>query len=271
MKNLKKYYEGKSVLITGASSGIGKATAEVLTELGSHVILVARNLQELQKTAAGLEKLKRIPNQKIDVYSIDLKNGDALLSGISEILKKHSVDILVNNAGVYYTNYFENQSIEQIQNMVLTNLMAPLLLTRALIPHFLKKGSGQVVNVSSLAAKLNFTGYGVYGGTKAGLSHSSKGLQFEYSPKGITFSDFFAPDTLTKGYEEELKAMPQETKKINGTVKPVSARSVAISMLEGVSRKELEIIPGFKSKAISFLAKHLPTSVIMGLLRILSK
>ncbi len=271
LKKLSPYYKNKTVVVTGATSGIGRSTALMLSRIGAHVVIMARTSRDLENTLEKMEGLRENQNQKFKAYQVDLRDSKSVQSTSLSLLGENKVDILVNNAGVYYTNYFDQQTPEQIESMVLTNIMAPLQLSRAFIPHFEKNGFGQVVNVSSLAAKLNFTGYGVYGGTKAGLSHSSKGLNFEYSPKNIHFSDFFAPDSLTRGYEEELKSMPIETKKINGTVKPMSSDDVALSLLDGVSKKRLEIVPGFKSKSISFLAKHLPPSWIQGILRVLSK
>lgn len=271
LRKLSDYFNDKTVVVTGATSGIGQSTALMLSRLGAHVLIMARTPGDLEKTLNLLETVKKGSGQKFNSYQIDLRNLKSIQQVSQALLAENKIDILINNAGVYFTNYFDHQTPEQIESMVLTNIMAPLQLARAFISHFLKNGSGHVVNLSSLAAKLNFTGYGVYGGTKAGLSHSSKGLNFEYSLKNIFFSDFFAPDSLTRGYEEELKTMPVETKKINGTVKPMSADDVALSLLEGISQRRLEIIPGAKSKAISFLAKHLPASWIQGILRLLSK
>lgn len=271
LKNLSGYFKDKTVVVTGATSGIGQSTALMLSRMGAHVLIMARTPDDLEKTLKLLDASRSNAAQKFKSYKIDLRDFRSIQQVSHSLLSENKVDILVNNAGVYFTNYFDRQTPEQIESMVLTNIMAPLQLSRAFVPHFSKNGSGQVVNVSSLAAKLNFTGYGVYGGTKAGLSHSSKGLNFEYAPKNIFFSDFFAPDSLTRGYEEELKTMPAETKKINGTVKPMSSDDVALCLLEGISKRRLEIIPGLKSKAISFLAKHLPACWIQGILRLLSK
>jgi len=271
LDKLKPYYENKTVVVTGATSGIGRSTALALAQIGANVIIMARTAEDLQKTLKVLDGLRISSSQIFKSYQIDLRNLDSLIETVDRLLKENKVDILINNAGVYFTNYFEKQTPQEIQSMILTNVMAPLQMTRAFIPHFLKNGFGQVVNVSSLAAKLNFTGYGVYGGTKAGLSHSSKGLNFEYAQKNIFFSDFFAPDSLTRGYEEELKTMPVETKKINGTVKPMSSDDVAFDLLKGVAQRRLEIIPGAKSKTISFLAKHLPNGALHTILKSLSK
>jgi 3-dehydrosphinganine reductase len=271
LNKLKSYYEGKTVVVTGATSGIGRSTALALAQVGANVIIMARTAADLEKTLTTLKELKISSSQVFKFYQIDLRDLESLISTVQDLLKENKVDILVNNAGVYFTNYFDKQTPQQIQSMILTNVMAPLQLTRAFIPHFLQNGFGQVVNVSSLAAKLNFTGYGVYGGTKAGLSHSSKGLNFEYAQKNIFFSDFFAPDSLTRGYEEELKTMPTETKKINGAVKPMSSDDVAFELLKGVASRRLEIIPGAKSKTISFLAKHLPNGALHSILKTLSK
>lgn len=271
LSKLSTYFKDKTVVVTGATSGIGQSTALMLSRLGANVLIMARTPEDLEKTLKLLDGARTSAGQKFKSYKVDLRDFRSILQVSNKAITENKVDILINNAGVYFTNYFDRQTPEQIESMVLTNIMAPLQLARAFVPHFSKNGFGQVVNVSSLAAKLNFTGYGVYGGTKAGLSHSSKGLNFEYSPKNIFFSDFFAPDSLTRGYEEELKTMPAETKKINGTVKPMSSDDVALSLLEGISKRRLEIVPGAKSKAISFLAKHLPASWIQGILRLLSK
>jgi short-subunit dehydrogenase len=271
LTKLTNYYGQKTVLVTGASSGIGRSLATLLATLGAHVLIGGRNQQELGNSLKLLENNRVSPEQKFESFNFDLRDSKSISRQIENITGSHRVDILINNAGVYYTNYFQNQTVEEIENMVLTNLTAPLLLIHALIPHFLKNGSGQVINVSSLAAKLNFTGYGVYGATKAGLSHSSKGLGFEFASRNIYFSDFFAPDSLTRGYADELKTMPAETKKINGTVKPMNPDDVAYSLLKGAIAEKFEILPDVKSKAIGFLAKHLPQSWIQGILRLLSK
>ena len=146
-----KILEGKTALVTGASRGIGPYIARALSDEGAFVIGIARN--------EG--KLKDIEKQIIDeggnarMVSFDLKESHKLKELVQK-LKNDSVDeinILVNNAGIEKYNNYADNNYESIQSIITVNLLAPMELTRLILPGMLKRGEGNIINIASLAGR----------------------------------------------------------------------------------------------------------------------
>jgi len=187
------------VLLTGASSGIGAATARALAP-SSRLALVARRGDRLAElvdaiTADGGEAV---------AISADLTEDGAAESVVTRC-REHfgEIDALVNNAGLFLTGDFAAVDDAHIDRQIGINLRAPLVLTRAAIPHLAERGGGWIVNVSSVAADAAFPGCATYAGTKAGLEAWSRSLREELRSQGIRVSLVVPGATDTEVWGED--------------------------------------------------------------------
>lgn len=171
--------EGRRVLITGASRGLGAALARGVRARGAEVALVARSAAPLGALAAELDGR---------AYPCDLADPQAVVELVDRVEADGPVDVLINNAGVAHVGWFGDRTLEEIEQIIAVNLRAPLLLMRLLLPRMLERGRGQVVNISSLAAVIAPPGLVTYSATKAGLSHATAGLRADFRGDPITFT-----------------------------------------------------------------------------------
>jgi short-subunit dehydrogenase len=175
---------GKKVIITGVSRGIGRAIGEKLLEMGWEVIGVSSSPSPLT------------------TFQIDLKNRREIEKIASQI---GEVDALVNNAGVGYFGQLENLSLNQIEEMVKVNLLAPLLLTRLLLPG-IKKRRGIILNIGSISGKEPARLGSVYGATKGGLHHFGESLFQEVRKEGVKVVTIIPDLTQTPFYRNTFFA-----------------------------------------------------------------
>ena len=169
---------GSRVLITGASRGIGSGIAREVASRGAHPILIARNRAALDELASELGHAC--------VFAADLSETEHLADLVAAIEQSGPIDVLVNNAGVDLTGRFWELDPRRIEHLVRLNLIAPMLLCRAVLPGMLRAGNGHLVNVSSLAATNTLPGLVPYGSSKAGLSHFTACLRSELRGTPIT-------------------------------------------------------------------------------------
>jgi short-subunit dehydrogenase len=181
LKNL----SGKNALLTGGSRGLGPYIGRALAGEGVNVALTARSEADLQTVAGELAamgvKAKAIPADITDAASRTklLDQVRAELGGI---------DILVNNAGIERVSLYTRLSPEFIEKMIQTNLAAPLLLTRLLLPEMMRQGSGHIVTISSMGGKKGSPYSATYAATKAGLIEWTRGLREELRETGVSAS-----------------------------------------------------------------------------------
>ena len=177
----------KTVLLTGSSSGIGRACALRFLEEGYYVIGVSR-------TASG------ICHDNFEEHLFDLKDTHMAIDFARSIKAGHSIDILVNNAGLGYYGPFSDISPDKINEMVTVNFTIPMILSNLFLPS-LKKTKGVIINISSVTAKNNNNTHGVvYGATKAGLTSFSSSLFAEIRKTGIRVVTIHPEMTDTKLY-----------------------------------------------------------------------
>ncbi|MFK7927370.1 MAG: SDR family NAD(P)-dependent oxidoreductase [Myxococcota bacterium] len=188
-------FTGKTILITGASLGVGFATAQRFVAEGANVVLCARRPGPLHEAAAELDAEERVL-----AIPCDVQDNDALARLVeASVARFGGLDGLVNNAGAHFRGPLESRSADEIGTMVDVNLRAPLVLTRLALPHLRAGGGGFVVQVASLAGKLPLDGAATYSSTKFGLRAFTYAMAEELRGTGVTVSAV-SPGPIDTGF-----------------------------------------------------------------------
>ncbi len=180
--------ERARVVVTGASRGLGADLAAVLAGRGARVVLVARTADVIAKLAKELDG---------EAFAADLAslaepaNPGGIDALVASIEREGPIDVLVNNAGVDLTGRLTDAEPSAIAALFAVNLVAPVLLCRAVIPGMLERGRGHIMNVSSLAGTNALPGLASYSSSKAGLTHFTAALREELhgKPVGVTLAE----------------------------------------------------------------------------------
>ncbi|MBU6162100.1 MAG: SDR family NAD(P)-dependent oxidoreductase, partial [Myxococcales bacterium] len=184
-------FQHRTVLITGASAGVGKAAAEAFHAAGANVVLMARTEAPLRRAAEPLERAHWI--------AVDVADTTAMSRAIAESAERFgAIHGLVNNAGAHFRGALEKRSVDEIAAMVDVNLRAPLVLTRMVLP-WLRQQGGFIVNVASLAGKVPLDGAATYSATKFGLRAFTIAMAQELCGSGITVSAV-SPGPIDTGF-----------------------------------------------------------------------
>ena len=171
---------GKTAVVTGASSGIGRAIAEALAEAGANLVLVGRNEERLAKTVAVVEAR----GVQAATVEAELTDSDAPQQIIKAAVKRFGgVDILVNCAGIFEPMPFDTQPLASFDRQMATNVRAPFALTQAALPYL--KGGGAVVNISSIAGYKGFPLSAAYCASKGAVELMTRALGAELGPLGV--------------------------------------------------------------------------------------
>jgi short-subunit dehydrogenase len=160
---------GTVALVTGASSGIGRATAALLAARGARVLALGRDEARLEGVGER-------------AIVCDLADGEALARAVEEA---GDVDVLVNNAGFGWAGHVTEIEAQSIERLVAVNLVAPIKLARAFVPAMVERGRGHVVNVASIAGYVGPAGEAVYAATKGGLIAFGEALRYELAGSGV--------------------------------------------------------------------------------------
>jgi hypothetical protein len=177
-----KRFEGKVIVVTGASSGIGAAAARAFAAEGGHVVLAARSAASLEQLAGAIVAAGgRALAVTVDVG--DPGAPERLLERAARELG--GIDVLVNNAGVNHRGAVEERAGAELAQIVTINLTAPILLTRAVLPYLRRRGGGAIVNVASLAGRVPLPHEATYSATKFGLRAFSFSLAEELAGSTI--------------------------------------------------------------------------------------
>jgi short-subunit dehydrogenase len=174
-------FKDKTVIITGASEGVGAAVAGLFAEAGANLMLVARGKKNLEKVADALRDRSRV-----EIFPMDVADQDACV----DLFKKAQfefghVDILVNNAGYHARGLVEGVDADDLAKIIDVNLRAPIMLSRIALPYLREAGEGAIINVGSLAGKVIYPGAATYSASKAGLRLFSLALAEELQGTNI--------------------------------------------------------------------------------------
>jgi NAD(P)-dependent dehydrogenase (short-subunit alcohol dehydrogenase family) len=188
-----------TALITGGTSGIGRAVANKLARLGVHVLVVGRNVERGERTITEL----RAAGGRADFISSDLRDA----SGARQVARRAvelgngHVDILINNAGVYPFGPTHETSEEAFDEVYSLNVKVPYFLVAELAPLMAKRGNGAIVNLSTMVADYGASGMSLYGSSKAAINLLTKVWTAEYGPSGVRVNAVSPGPTRTEGTE----------------------------------------------------------------------
>jgi short-subunit dehydrogenase len=184
-----------TVLITGASTGIGAVYAERFARRGHDLVLVARDKARLEVLAARLRDESKVA---VDVLRADLVQPDELTSVETRLREDAKIGILINNAGAPQAGGFLQQTPDSISRLIALNTTAAARLAGAIAPRLAQVGDGAIVNIGSVVGLAPELGASVYGATKAFVLFLSQGLSLELSPKGVYVQAVLPASTRTE-------------------------------------------------------------------------
>lgn len=233
--------EGKRVIITGGSSGIGFALAKLFVQEGaSKIVLVARNEERLKKCVTELKNCdQRSSDQLISHLAIDLsKDGELVANKFGRL---GNVDILVNCAGFATPGEFQNLKLEDFETMMQVNYLGSVYATHAVVPNMMDKRSGQIVFLSSIGGQLGVYGFSAYSPSKYAVRGFAEVLYHELRPYDIGVSVVFPPDTDTPGYADENRNKPDLCRLISGQADLWNVDDVSKMIIKGIRQRKFMI------------------------------
>ena len=222
-----------TVLITGASSGIGAIYAERFAGRGHDLVLVARDGARLDALAA---RLREESNVAVEVLRADLTQPGDLSALETRLRDDARIGVLLNNAGMAQSGGFAGQGAEDIERLITLNVTALTRLAAAVAPRFAQSGTGAIVNIGSVVGFAPELGMTIYGATKAFVLYLSQGLHLELAPKGVYVQAVLPAATRTEIWERagvDVDTLPEV----------MEVDELVDAALVGFDRRELITIP----------------------------
>jgi len=175
------------IMITGASSGFGRTTAETLAHHGHTVYATLREMAGKNQAAAReLQRAAEVDRTRLQVIELDVTNTDSVERAIQTVVRETGrLDVLINNAGAAYVGITEGFTPEQAAAQFDVNVIGIHRTTRAALPVFRRQGSGLIINIGSIIGRITFPFFGLYGATKYALEALTEGYRYELSQLGI--------------------------------------------------------------------------------------
>ncbi len=199
---MEKTLDGKVVIITGGSSGVGKATGKKLGQEGAIVVLVARGEERLLKAKEELRK----EGIEVHIHKADVSSENDVKRVVSEVLAYYKrIDILINNAGLGYTGPVEDLEVEKYDQMMNTNMKGVFLFTKHVLPSMKKDKSGYILNIASGAGKNGIKNMASYCASKFAVGGFSEAVALEAKPYDVRVSVLY-PGSINTDFHKNIRA-----------------------------------------------------------------
>lgn len=249
------YYQGKTVWLTGASSGIGLAMAQQLADAGAHLILTSRRADALEAVRQGLAHPERHR-----VLALDLSQPEQAVATAASELGDQVIDILINNAGVSQRSLILDTDMKVYRQLMEIDYFGVIALTKLVLPRMLERQSGHIVTVSSVAGKVGTKLRSGYNGAKFGVIGFMDSLRAETYGKGVTVTSILPGFINTQVAHNSLtgdgSALGHEDPDNAGGI---SAESCAAQSLQAIAKGKAEVVIGSGlSKLAPFLQRFFP-------------
>jgi 3-dehydrosphinganine reductase len=244
------YYNGKNVLITGGSSGIGLALAKNLAAQGANIWILSRRPESLNAARQEIEAARARPSQTVGTLEGNIADREQIIAVLNAYLEQYGPpDILVNCAGITYPAMFADTPFEVFDDLMRTNFTGTVNVIKTVLPGMAARGSGHVSIVGSGGGFLALIGYSAYSPSKFALRALADVLRMEYKHQGIKLHYVAPPDTQTPQLEYENEFKPAITRELVGSNSQVQTpENVARVIARGMERNQYMIVPGLEMK-----------------------
>ncbi len=254
MKNLK----GKNALLTGGSMGIGPNIARVLAREGVNIALSARSEDKLTAVAHGLKEYN-VRAIAVPADVTDPKSREKMVETVKNEFGR--IDLLINNAGIEWLSSFNDLTQNQIQNMIETNLIAPLMITRLVLPDMLKNSKGHIVTISSLGGKKGSPYSATYAAAKAGLIAWTSSLRAELYKTGVSAS------VVCPGFISDTGMFAEYNKKAPKIVGESKPEDVYKAVVKCIKKDIQEIVVNPGATKLMMIIDAVNPNIITSILR----
>jgi NAD(P)-dependent dehydrogenase (short-subunit alcohol dehydrogenase family) len=256
--------ECKTAIVTGASSGIGQASAERLTKAGYTVYGTSR-------------RGARAGQRSFEMLSLDVTSDESVEAAVSEVMRSAGrIDLLVNNAGFGVAPAgAEESSIEQARSIFETNFFGIVRMTRAVVPHMRRQGSGRILNIGSVLGFLPMPYGALYAATKHAVEGYSESLDHELRTRGIRVSviepaytktqfdaNFLEPDAKLDEYREVRASLGETLKAVMATADEPDVVADVVLEAASAARPKLRYTAGGRASRLRWLRRFAPAGVL---------
>ncbi len=245
----------KMAVITGATSGIGKAYAGYFASQGCDLLLTGRRREMIMKVAADLKTRFSV---NVEVVIADFSRNEDIAALLQAVGKQKNIEILINNAGYGIEYKFIEDEIDHQLDMLKIHVEVPLMLIHQVLPTMMNNGSGIIINVSSLAAYMPAAGNTMYTSTKSFLKNFTESLHMDVNHYGIKVQ-CLCPGFTHSDYHRNLSISADHMKQgLNYWMKPSEVVDYSIYCL---NKGQVICIPGFLNRVVSHLVVTVPRSL----------
>src|SRR4051812_12057561 len=256
--------EGSVALVTGASSGIGEATAQRLAHAGFTVFGTSRR--------AG-----KPGSRAFEMLELDVTSDESVNAAVEEVLRRHGrIDVLVNNAGFGVAPAgAEESSIDQAKSIFDTNFFGLIRMTRAVVPHMRRQGNGRIINIGSVLGFLPMPYGALYAATKHAVAGYSESLDHELRTRGIRVSvvepaytktpfdaNFMEPDATLDEYREARAGVTKRVNEVMATAEQPGVVAETVLKAASAARPQLKYAAGSLAKRLRLLRRFAPAALV---------
>ena len=257
-----------TVFITGASQGIGRATALLFAKNGYNLVITARSKDKLEAVAEEL----RVYNREVLAISADVSKYSAMEALVNLAIERFSqIDVLVNNAGICMTAPMAKTTIEDWHRIIDVNLWGYIHTINLLLPHFLERKQGSIINVGSFGGKVPLPNMTAYCTSKYAITGLTETLRLELEPQGIHVSGVHPSVTNSDFMERAVfkDSDPEQMKQLLSSPLTSQPEDVAKAIWDAVKHPQAEVVVG-SAKVPTFLNRVFP-GITQGLLQLAAK
>ncbi len=244
---MKKRFEKQVAVVTGASSGIGRASALAFAREGAICVLVARSRDKLESVADEI----RAFSQDVLVHPADVSSADSVQAMIKNVIERFGrIDILFNNAGRTFVGGIDGDAfVENVKMMAETDFLGTVHTTRAVLPFMKRQRSGHIMNMSSVVGQKAFAGFGGYSSIMHAVSGFTDALRQELKGSGVNVSGLYPALTQTPLLEHvKPENMPPAFRRLT----PIPVEIVARAVLDGISHKKARVVVPYQPRLLMF-------------------